>query len=510
MLSYLWGGAKQANQEPENADPELAMRQGMDAHGDFSTKVDGTLEYNDFLVFRAIITRQAGRAFAPKRAELNAKKLEAFNAKNQQEYVKLFREGQVEYQKNIVNFTRKACEWIELDAQNYQLTVRQYMEDEQKRKEIQEKDAEVRMALETKEITQTEEDIIKASKFKFKRDMDMFRKLQSLKFTTSPQAQSEIQAIEMSKTSDALQVEFGFDLAHLAKASKHYSLENNEELKSFRKIVIAQKESEERAEFERAQPPPDVIQKIQQEGKALGEPQYKQDGTMTFQYFLETSKIVVKYTFLQTKQGLEEHAVARREAIRNGNEEEFQKLVLKTANWEQLTNTLIQANLYQFLKVPKQVFEKSSQVYLMEPSKRTLYEEEIQNLRDELRGRTPVELTREQVLDSVRKLEAAKFEAQKKMYDFVRSQRVAPQMINAVIKVEKLKADDKFFIETGIEEEDVEPSIKRLDLENDEEFKAIIEEFKQQSDAFLASKKDETAAMMQKARATQMAMEKRR
>ena len=35
-------------------------------------------------------------------------------------------------------------------------------------------------------------------------------------------------------------------------------------------------------------------------------------------------------------------------------------------------------------------------------------------------------------------------------------------MINAVIKVEKLKADDKFFNETGIEEADVEPSIKRL------------------------------------------------
>jgi len=100
----------------------------------------------------------------------------------------------------------------------------------------------------------------------------------------------------------------------------------------------------------------------------------------------------------------------------------------------------------------------------------------------------------------VRKLEAAKFEAQKKMYEFVRSQRVAPQMINAVIKVEKLKADDKFFIDTGIEEEDVEPSVKRLDMEDDEEFKAIIEEFKKQSDEFLANKKDETAAMMQKAR----------
>ena len=136
----------------------------------------------------------------------------------------------------------------------------------------------------------------------------------------------------------------------------------------------------------------------------------------------------------------------------------------------------------------------------MEPAKRTVYEEEIQALRDELRGRAPIELTREQVMDSVQKLESAKFEAQKKMYEFVRSQRVAPQMINAVIKVEKLKADDKFFIDTGIEEEDVEPSVKRLDMEDDEEFKAIIEEFKKQSDEFLANKKDETAAMMQKAR----------
>lgn len=264
------------------------------------------------------------------------------------------------------------------------------MEDDTKRKEIQEKDSEVRMALETKEVDQLQDVIITASKFKFKRDMEMFRKLQSLKFTTSPQAQSEIQAIEMSKTSDALTMEFGFDLAHLAKASRHFNLENNDELKSFRRIVIAQKESEEKAEFHRAQPTKAIVSKIIEEGKLLGEPQYKQDGTMTFDYFLETSKIVVKYTYIQTKEGLDEHAIKRRAAIAANNEEEFQKLVLATANWEQLTNTLIQANLYQALKVPKQVFEKSAQVYLMEPAKRTIYEEEIQALRDTMRDRKSV------------------------------------------------------------------------------------------------------------------------
>mgnify|MGYP000970976152 CR=1 FL=1 len=510
MLSYLWGGKKAADAKPENENPELAMREALDAHGQFVTKIDGTLEYEPFLVFRAIVTRQAGRLFAPIKASLNEKKLAAFRERNQQQYVAVFREGQVEYQKCIVTITKKACEWIELDSQNYQLTIKQYMDDPEKRKQIQEKDSEVRMALEDKEVTQSEEEVIKASKFKFKRDMDMFRKLQSLKFTTSPQAQSEIQAIEMSKTSDALVVEFGFDLAHLAKASRHYNLEANEELKSFRRLVIAQKESEEKAEFDRAQPPAEVIEALIKEGKLLGEPQYKQDGTMTFDYFLETSKIVVKYTHLQTAEGLAQHSVARRAAIAANNEEEFQKLVLATANWEQLTNTLIQANLYQALKVPKQVFEKSAQVYLMEPQKRTIYEEEIQNLRDSLRNRTAVELTREQCIDAVRRLEAAKFEAQKKMYEFVRSQRVAPQMINAVIKVEKLKADDHFFNETGIEEEDVEPSIKRLDLEKDEEFKAIIEEYKKKSDDFLASKKDETAAFMKKAQAAHLAYEARR
>lgn len=178
---------------------------------------------------------------------------------------------------------------------------------------------------------------------------------------------------------------------------------------------------------------------------------------------------------------------------------------MNAANWEQLTANLIQANLYQALKVPKPVFEKSMQTYLMDPAKRTIYEEEIEKLKDELRERKHQELTREQVLSSVKHLEQSKLDAQMKMYEIVRAQKVAPQMINAIIKVEKMRSDDNFFNETGIEEEDVEPSIKRLQLEEDPEYKAIIEEFTGKSKAFLASKKDETMQLMQKAAEVQAA-----
>ena len=68
-------------------------------------------------------------------------------------------------------------------------------------------------------IKHTEADFIKASKFKFTKDMEMMRKMSSLKYTTSPQQQAEIQAIEFSKISDALVVEFGdgFDLTYLIR-----------------------------------------------------------------------------------------------------------------------------------------------------------------------------------------------------------------------------------------------------------------------------------------------------
>lgn len=64
MLGYLWGGKNKAT-KPENENPELAMRDQLDAHGEFATKSDGTMEIKDYLVLRSIITRQSCRAFAP-------------------------------------------------------------------------------------------------------------------------------------------------------------------------------------------------------------------------------------------------------------------------------------------------------------------------------------------------------------------------------------------------------------------------------------------------------------
>ena len=152
MLNYLFGGEKPAD---ENENPELAMREACDKHGEFQHNLDGTLKFEDYIIFRAIVMRQSCRMFAPKKTELSVTKLAAFREKNQQAYVESFRAGQAEFQKAMMTITKKACEWIELDQPNYQLTVRQYMEDNEKRQTLQVKDSEVRSALEAKEVTET-------------------------------------------------------------------------------------------------------------------------------------------------------------------------------------------------------------------------------------------------------------------------------------------------------------------------------------------------------------------
>ena len=92
MFSYLWGGKKE---KEENEDPELAMREALDAHGEFKLNLDGTMQWESFLVFRGIVMRQGCRKFAPIKDQLNEAKREAFRNKDQAKYVEIFRRGQI-------------------------------------------------------------------------------------------------------------------------------------------------------------------------------------------------------------------------------------------------------------------------------------------------------------------------------------------------------------------------------------------------------------------------------
>mgnify|MGYP001189910006 CR=1 FL=1 len=56
MLSYLFGGKTTDKKENDNA--ELAMREALDEHQEFRIEEDGTMNFEDYIVLRAVINRQ--------------------------------------------------------------------------------------------------------------------------------------------------------------------------------------------------------------------------------------------------------------------------------------------------------------------------------------------------------------------------------------------------------------------------------------------------------------------
>ena len=124
----------------------------------------------------------------------------------------------------------------------------------------------------------------------------------------------ELSQVETSKTSDAMMGEFGFGLVDLLRAVEQQKLMEDEKIKGFIKMFEMQRKSELDARIAKSTPPAEMMKKILAEGKALGKAQMKADGTMTFEYFLQTSKIVTKYLYQMTKDGLEA-SVSKRRAL---------------------------------------------------------------------------------------------------------------------------------------------------------------------------------------------------
>ena len=187
--------------------------------------------------------------------------------------------------------------------------------------------------------------------------------------------------LELCKTSDFIQCEYGINLTNLLRYIQKNKIDQKDEIKSFKKMFEMQKLTEQKNRLKKTTPSKDIIVRMIEEAKSCGAPQIKKDGCLTFDYFLETSKIVFKYHQEMTKDGFEESIVKRRELLKEGKTEEFTQLVLETSNWETECRLTISGRLYNFLKVPKPAQEKSYKKYLMDFEKRKAYETEMESLK---------------------------------------------------------------------------------------------------------------------------------
>ena len=207
----------------------------------------------------------------------------------------------LEFHKCLLTITKKACEEINLRPQILQLTVRKYLEDSDKRDEIEAMEKRVRMSVEGKKITQTKDQVLEAAKFEYGLQRELTKKLDALALILPQEKLNEVESVETSKISDALLAAHGFDLNHLDKTQEHFKLDTNPSFIKFRKEVQAKKELED-AKFLLKD---EVQQKINEMTASLGEPQFNdedEDGALTFEFFLNVNKVIVTCALEQLKE----------------------------------------------------------------------------------------------------------------------------------------------------------------------------------------------------------------
>ena len=100
----------------------------------------------------------------------------------------------------------------------------------------------------------------------------------------------------------------------------------------------------------------------------------------------------------------------------------------------------------------------------------------------------------------MKKIEESKVESMAQIQIAVSAKKIAPQHAPMLMEMHKLRAFDKLFAETGVEEEDITKAFLKYKLAETQEFKDMMEHSKE-------AIKTKINEFMQKARAHQMAQQ---
>ena len=237
MLSYLFGGKKSDKKENENA--ELAMREALDEHEEFHCEEDGCMNFDDYIVLRAVINRQQMRHCQAAKDKNVEKSVELFKKNSiSSEYAQNFGELQKLQAEAGKLMTEKACEWIDFELKNFMATSKKISKDKEKTKKVTDKMIEVRKQYhsEVYSFAGTKEDAFKAIMFRTEREGEIHRKMMLQKYISPPQIVQSYAALEMTKMNDAMMVKFGFGMDQLMVAVEKFDLQNDAKFKSLQEI----------------------------------------------------------------------------------------------------------------------------------------------------------------------------------------------------------------------------------------------------------------------------------
>jgi len=221
-------------------------------------------------------------------------------------------------------------------------------------------------------------------------------------------------------------------------------------------------------------PSQEVLDKVIADVNALGEAQYDQDGTLTFEFFCKTSLIVLQNKQMLTTEVLKEKCQERRRALKIKNDALYRSLTSESQVFKKNCKSHLQECVYDTAKVPKDVLKNTLKKYLQDPEYRAKYET---NVKDQIPKIALKELSKAETLEAVTAYQTSR--KMTAMMAFAMMRKGSGYM--AVYKECKLaytKTVDMLYNNTGVELRDMKFNVKRLNLAEDDDYKKLKAEHK--------------------------------
>lgn len=232
----------------------------------------------------------------------------------------------------------------------------------------------------TKCDAHTSEKVLAAMLKKIELDFKSHEKVDDMAQKMTQEQIDEVKAIEAAKASDALFIEFGLDADQILDCARHYKLIGNVQVRKtslkFGKEFAVRKAAKV---YIKNKPEQSVLDKVIAEVNALGEAQFEQDGTLTFDFFCKTSLIVLQHKKALTLDVLKDKCQERRRALKIKNDALYRSLTSESQVFKKNTKSHLQECVYDTAKVPKEVLIKTLKKYMTDPELRAKYDANVKD-----------------------------------------------------------------------------------------------------------------------------------
>lgn len=452
-----------------------AMFKELDEAGPFAKKLTGTLEPEAFYKFRQIVMKYTFLAFADRKEELMQNRLTFFKSQRWQEYAKQIATASRDYQVCMKQVTMHAGQFIDLDGQCYEATVRESQQDQELMQRLAKIEEETRLVVDQSTEVRSKEELKQILMEKIKLEAAIEKKMSQVTASSLQEAQG-LFMIERTKVMDTIYLKYNIKMAEIMRGTKKYDLDNDDDIKALKAANNAQREQVMKERQAANQLPQDQLDRIIAMVKEAGGPITVEGGLLSMDDYLKVFSVVVRAILKATPSVMDASCEERRKLLAEKKEREYSVILKKSVAQMMRMKQMATIAIIKEFGLEPELYNQSQAALRQDPANGPTIQATASKIEQEeraLQSKRDVVMPREETLECVEFVEIEKAKFMAPIVLMAKSGKVPPQEMPVMTELAKQRAFDLLFNDKQVEEYDVLTSFHENKIQDSDEFKEI-------------------------------------